>query len=364
MAEQQLQIVIDTVNEAQTLEDNISKELNVADESIITIRETVFQTQTDARSINETIPPVSQVAEHAQSIADQASQEANSAPQTQAKKDALSQAQNAADYASQAQTEAQNAIDFSYQAEELSNLGVKNVINLEKSLADLSEEAKYINQVTQKIDMNKQDAEKRLETAKESIFATTAQTQLKLIQDDVLTAKAQLNDLKNHSANAYITLDNADSTTLEISTIIENVADLISNVDISSKAASEADYNTELALNATLEAVEKAKTQAEEAKAAQARMTSSGGVLTKSKGVNYFNGKRETWYSERVLPGGGLNIPGRHTDEQGLVRDGENYICVASVDYPKGTIFETSLGMAKVYDCGCAPGTVDIYTNW
>ena len=40
------------------------------------------------------------------------------------------------------------------------------------------------------------------------------------------------------------------------------------------------------------------------------------------------------------------------------------YICVASSDYSKGTVVETSLGTGKVYDCGCASGTIDIYTNW
>ena len=88
------------------------------------------------------------------------------------------------------------------------------------------------------------------------------------------------------------------------------------------------------------------------------------GVLTKSKGVNYFNGHRETWYSQRVLPGSGLHIPGRHVDDRGLVCDEDGYICVASEDYPKGTIIETSLGMGRVYDCGCNSGTIDIYTDW
>ena len=94
------------------------------------------------------------------------------------------------------------------------------------------------------------------------------------------------------------------------------------------------------------------------------RQNSNSGVLTKSKGVNYFNGHKETWYSQRVLPGGGLKIPGRHVDGQGLVCDGDGYICVASSDYSKGTIVETSLGTGKVYDCGCASGTIDIYTDW
>ena len=88
------------------------------------------------------------------------------------------------------------------------------------------------------------------------------------------------------------------------------------------------------------------------------------GVLTKSKGVNYFNGHRETWYSQKVLPGKGLKIPGRHVDSRGLVCDSDGYICVASSDYPKGTIVETSLGTGKVYDSGCASGTIDIYCNW
>ena len=59
-----------------------------------------------------------------------------------------------------------------------------------------------------------------------------------------------------------------------------------------------------------------------------------------------------------------MKIPGRHVDDRGLVCDGDGYICVASSDYKKGTIVETSLGTGKVYDSGCASGTIDIYTNW
>lgn len=93
-------------------------------------------------------------------------------------------------------------------------------------------------------------------------------------------------------------------------------------------------------------------------------MPSGDGVLTKYKGVNYFQGHRETYYSQKVLPGHGLNIPGRHVASDGTIRDEDGYICVASSDYPKGTVVETSLGMGKVYDSGCASGTIDIYTDW
>ena len=43
----------------------------------------------------------------------------------------------------------------------------------------------------------------------------------------------------------------------------------------------------------------------------------------------HWNNKQFTYYSERVLPGGGLRIPGRHT-EDGFVKDGDGYIVLAS----------------------------------
>ena len=73
---------------------------------------------------------------------------------------------------------------------------------------------------------------------------------------------------------------------------------------------------------------------------------------------------KETWYSQRVLPGRGLRIPGRHVNSEGFICDKDGYICVASSDYKKGTIIETSRGMGKVYDCGCASGILDLYVNW
>ena len=94
--------------------------------------------------------------------------------------------------------------------------------------------------------------------------------------------------------------------------------------------------------------------------------TYSGTRLTKSKGAQYFNGHKETYYSQRVLPGNSLAIPGRHVADDGTVRDGDGFICVAADPgyMPKGSILITSLGPAKVYDSGCAYGTIDIYVNW
>lgn len=72
-----------------------------------------------------------------------------------------------------------------------------------------------------------------------------------------------------------------------------------------------------------------------------------------------------TWYSERVLPGHGLAIDGRHTDDEGFVCDGDGYICVASGSLEKGTVVDTPFGReGKVYDCGCPSNVLDIYVNW
>ena len=92
----------------------------------------------------------------------------------------------------------------------------------------------------------------------------------------------------------------------------------------------------------------------------------SSNKLTKSKGVVYYNGHRETYYSQKVLAGGGLKISGRHVAKDGTVRDKDGYICVAANPsfYPGGATLMISLGPAKVYDCGCAYGTIDVYCNW
>ena len=88
--------------------------------------------------------------------------------------------------------------------------------------------------------------------------------------------------------------------------------------------------------------------------------------LTKSKGVNKYNGNKETWYSQNELSGKGLTIPGRHVANDGTIRDKNGYLVVAcNPSYKKkGTKIMTSLGPAIVRDCGCAYGVVDIYVAW
>lgn len=82
--------------------------------------------------------------------------------------------------------------------------------------------------------------------------------------------------------------------------------------------------------------------------------------------INY-NGYIWTWYTEVLLPGEGLPIPGRYTDGDGFVCDENGYIVLAAHldQVSRYTIMETPFGrLGKVYDTGCNYGVIDVYTNW
>lgn len=86
------------------------------------------------------------------------------------------------------------------------------------------------------------------------------------------------------------------------------------------------------------------------------------GALSKLQGVNYYNDRRETWYSSRVLYH--KDTAQWTPDANGVYRDADGYVVIASSDHAKGSLVDTSHGMGKVYDSGCASGTTDIYVNW
>lgn len=90
---------------------------------------------------------------------------------------------------------------------------------------------------------------------------------------------------------------------------------------------------------------------------------SCGSGNFRSDGVWYYGGYRFTWYSSRVLY---HYMTDQWTpDEQGIYRDSDGYAVVASDDFPYGTVIEdTPFGAAKVYDRGCASGTIDVYVNF
>jgi hypothetical protein len=82
-------------------------------------------------------------------------------------------------------------------------------------------------------------------------------------------------------------------------------------------------------------------------------------------GAFTWNGWKWTYYSERILPGNGLWIPGRYTDSDGFVCDENGYICLASTSVSRHTTLITPFGrIGKVYDTGCAYGVMDVYVNW
>lgn len=85
-------------------------------------------------------------------------------------------------------------------------------------------------------------------------------------------------------------------------------------------------------------------------------------------GVIYWGGVKWTYYSQRLLPGHGLKIPGRHVDSQGFVCDKDDYIVIAVTPAMRKAkaIVPTPFGkFGKVYDCG-AGGTAwrDVYANF
>lgn len=90
---------------------------------------------------------------------------------------------------------------------------------------------------------------------------------------------------------------------------------------------------------------------------------SSGTGNFQSDGVWYDDSYRYTWYSSNAAYH--YRTPEWSAGSDGIYRDSEGYVVVASSDYAQGTVIEdTPFGAAKVYDTGCASGTLDVYTNY
>ena len=80
-------------------------------------------------------------------------------------------------------------------------------------------------------------------------------------------------------------------------------------------------------------------------------------------GVVYSGGYKFTYYSQSVLPGGGLSIPGRHVNADGFVSDGDGYIVLAG-SAPLGTVYDTPFGYkGKIYDRGTYGNHLDVYVQ-
>ena len=107
---------------------------------------------------------------------------------------------------------------------------------------------------------------------------------------------------------------------------------------------------------------QRAAQQQQQQAAQQQSYSGNSSGLTKSSGVNYYNGRRETYYSSRVLYH--YRTPEWTLDSEGFYRTSEGYYVVAVSDMTQGTIFQGSKGLCQVLDSGCSGNTTDYYVNW
>lgn len=85
-------------------------------------------------------------------------------------------------------------------------------------------------------------------------------------------------------------------------------------------------------------------------------------------GVIEYNGYYYTYYSELVMPGENLYIPGRWTDSDGFVRDENGYLCLASntpETMDRFSYVDTPWGTGIIYDYGTGNDyVIDVYVGW
>lgn len=148
----------------------------------------------------------------------------------------------------------------------------------------------------------------------------------------------------------------------ELNAVEENIDSVISNVE---NRKAEEEERIRLEEEAAPQAQMQAQAQtvvANQQPESQNYYVDSNGKLTASGGVNYYNGRKETWYSSNVLYH--YRTPEWTCGADGVYRDADGYVVVAASDLPLGSYVETSFGTARVLDTGCSPGTTDIYTAW
>ena len=111
---------------------------------------------------------------------------------------------------------------------------------------------------------------------------------------------------------------------------------------------------------------QRAAQQQQQQAAQQQSYSGSGSRLTRSSGVNYYNGNKETYYnldmSGVISNAQSMGIQGNYwIRDDGVKMYGDYVIVAAQMD--KGTLISTSLGTGIVLDY-CPAGTIDIATNW
>lgn len=118
-------------------------------------------------------------------------------------------------------------------------------------------------------------------------------------------------------------------------------------------------------IDLSVSAVEEGPNSSDEAPSGSAETAPSEALYTLQEfifsGVVNWEGYKFTYYSQQVLPGQGLEIPGRDINADGYVSDGDGYIVLAG-SAPKGTVFDTPFGyQGKIYDRGTSGNHLDVY---
>lgn len=100
----------------------------------------------------------------------------------------------------------------------------------------------------------------------------------------------------------------------------------------------------------------------------------SSDILTASKGVNYYNNNKETYYNLDMSGCISIMRDMGNTDEYWIREDGVKMLgsyvmCAANLNiHPRGSLVETSLGTAIVVDTGefanNNPNQIDIAVTW
>ena len=151
---------------------------------------------------------------------------------------------------------------------------------------------------------------------------------------------------------------------------VKKEAEAAKKAEEEKKAAEEAAKKAEEEKKAAEEqkaAEEKEAAEEKKAEESSAVQTSTERLYSLSdfmfRGVVYWNDYKFTYYSQSVLQGGGLSIPGRHVNADGYVSDGDGYIVLAG-SAPKGTVYDTPFGYkGKIYDRGTSGNHLDVYVQ-
>lgn len=206
-------------------------------------------------------------------------------------------------------------------------------------------------QIVQAININAEGAE-YLHDGYVSVDSWNQVKQEKI--DSFVALREEIHNLSGYvDSETMAELDGIDTTTFKYIEDVENQITRFAEVKTQAEQA-----------KATAEADAKRRAMNIQQQQASATYTYGGNSsgLTKQSGVNYHNGRRETYYSSNVLYH--YRTPEWTVDSEGFYRDSNGNYIVAASDMPQGTIFQGSKGNCIVADSGCSSGTTDYYTQW